>query len=105
MSVSCRTFLLVVAFLAAAGCRTALVEPAAAPGVHAVGNDVVTSGKVTFDDLLEVDPYRLKGHGVTLSQLETRSPRRTGTLLVLVHQMEKRWKNRPPGERPVRGEL
>jgi Cu/Ag efflux pump CusA len=38
--------------------------------VHAVGNDVVTSGKVTFDDLLEVDPYRLKGHGVTLSQLE-----------------------------------
>jgi len=74
LSVRCRTFLLAVASLAVAGCRTAPVEPAAAQppngevwvtdqqltdghiavqpvGVHAVGNDVVTSGKVTFDDL------------------------------------------------------
>ena len=70
----CSTLSLSVACLAAAGCKTAPTEPAAAPppngevwvtdqqltdghiavqpvGVHAVGNDVVTSGKVTFDDL------------------------------------------------------
>jgi cobalt-zinc-cadmium efflux system membrane fusion protein len=68
------TCALAVACLSAAGCKTAPTEPAAAPppngevwvtdqqltdghiaiqpvGVHAVGNDVVTSGKVTFDDL------------------------------------------------------
>ena len=68
------TCTLAVVCLAAAGCKTAPGEPAAAPppngevwvtdqqltdghiavqpvGVHAVGNDVVTSGKVTFDDL------------------------------------------------------
>ncbi len=68
------TCALAVVCVAAAGCKTAPGEPAAAPppngevwvtdqqlsdghisvqpvGVHAVGNDVVTSGKVTFDDL------------------------------------------------------
>ena len=72
--VICSTPLLALVCLAAAGCKTAPTEPAAAPppngqvwvtdqqltdghiavqpvGVHAVGNDVVTSGKVTFDDL------------------------------------------------------
>ena len=71
--VTCVT-LMAVACLAATGCKTAPGEAAAAPppngevwvtdqqltdghiaiqpvGVHAVGNDVVTSGKVTFDDL------------------------------------------------------
>ena len=72
--VICSTSALAVACLAAAGCKSAPSEPAAAQppngevwvtdqqltdghiaiqpvGVHAVGNDVVTSGKVTFDDL------------------------------------------------------
>jgi cobalt-zinc-cadmium efflux system membrane fusion protein len=72
--VICNTLLLSVACLGAVGCKTAPGESAAAPppngevwvtdqqltdghiavqpvGVHAVGNDVVTSGKVTFDDL------------------------------------------------------
>ena len=63
-----------MACLSVSGCRSAPGEPTAAPppngevwvtdqqlsdghisvqpvGVHAVGNDVVTSGKVTFDDL------------------------------------------------------
>ena len=72
--VICNTLWLALVCLATAGCKTASPEPAGAPppngevwvtdqqltdghisvqpvGVHAVGNDVVTSGKVTFDDL------------------------------------------------------